>query len=72
MENTQNNRLSPADRLGTVVKSIGSRAQLVSRTLKPDSGLEATRYRGFLIGFLIALFVVLLVPLSVSALIGGI
>jgi len=61
------NRMAYLDEL---VKSIGYRSQLISRALKPDSGIISTRKTGFMIGFLTAVVFVLLIPTAVWFIIG--
>jgi len=63
------NRMAYLDEL---VKSIGYRSQLISRALKPDSGILSTRKTGFIAGFLTAVVFVLLIPLAVWFMIGTI
>lgn len=53
------------NRLDMTVRRISERASLVSRTIKPDSGIEFTRYRGFIAGFILAVFVMVILPLLV-------
>ncbi|MDV0446798.1 hypothetical protein MsAg5_06550 [Methanosarcinaceae archaeon Ag5] len=45
-----------------LVASIQMRCQLISRSLKLDSGIEATRVAGFAIGFGLALLFVVVIP----------
>jgi len=61
------NRMADLDKL---VESIGYRSQLISRALKPDSGIISTRKTGFIAGFLTAVVFVLLIPLAVWFMIG--
>lgn len=60
------NRMTQLDEL---VESISYRAQLISRSQKPDSGLMETRRVGFIAGFLTAVVFVLIIPLIVWGLI---
>ena len=56
--------------LDRLVESIGYRSQLISRSQKLDSGITATRFKGFIVGFITAIALVLIIPLTVWYFIG--
>lgn len=56
--------------LDALVESISYRSQLISRTQKVESGINATRKTGFIAGFITAFIFVLLIPLAVWFIIG--
>ncbi|WNY25769.1 tetrahydromethanopterin S-methyltransferase subunit F [Methanolapillus millepedarum] len=63
----QNSEEIYIDRL---VKSIQMRCQLISRSLKLDSGIESTRVVGFSIGFVLVFLFVVVIPVLVLRVFG--
>ncbi|WNY27735.1 tetrahydromethanopterin S-methyltransferase subunit F [Methanolapillus ohkumae] len=53
-----------------MVESIQRRSQLTSRSLKLDSGIESTRWRGFSVGFLFSFMFAFVIPILILVLLG--